>query len=292
MEQKVNENIRLAVQKKGRLTDKCLDLLKLCGIEIENYSERLVVSSRTFPLDILFLRDDDIPEYVQDGVADIGIVGENVIEEKNISVGILEKLGFGKCKIMMANPEHIPLNSPLDLEGRTIATSYPRILKNYLNSEGLSAKIIELSGSVEIAPALGVADVICDIVSTGNTLMMNKLRKGFSIFESEAVLVKSANKELSMEKIILIDDLVRRIRSVLNARRSRYLMMNVPKVSLERIMELIPSLRSPTIVPLADEELVAVHAVIPSDFIWNTISILKSEGASGILLLPIENMIS
>ncbi len=291
MENTNNNNLKLAIQKKGRLTEKSLELLKLCGIDVENYSERLVVSSTTFPIDILFLRDDDIPEYVQDGVADIGIVGENVIEEKAAKIELLEKLGFGKCKIMMAHPQNISLLTPKDLMHKTIATSYPRIVNRYLEDNDLEAKIIELSGSVEIAPALGVADVICDIVSTGNTLMMNKLKKGFTIFESQAVLISANLVDREPEKQVLIQDLLRRIRSVQSARRSKYLMMNVPKDAVQSIMALIPSLRSPTIVPLADETLVAVHAVIPSDYIWNIVDILKKQGASGILLLPIENMI-
>lgn len=291
MENNNNGNLKLAIQKKGRLTEKSLELLKLCGIDIENYSERLVVSSQNFPLDVLFLRDDDIPEYVQDGVADIGIVGENVIKEKDAKIEVLEKLGFGKCKIMMAHPQNIPLNDPKDLDNKTIATSYPKILKEYLGQNGLDAKIIELSGSVEIAPALGVADFICDIVSTGNTLMMNKLKKGFTIFESQAVLISAEKTLKDVEKSAVISDLVRRIRSVQSARRSRYLMMNVPKEALPNVMHLLPSLRSPTVVPLADESLVAVHAVIPADYIWSIVDKLKEEGASGILLLPIESMI-
>ncbi len=291
MKNNESRNIKLAIQKKGRLTEKSLELLKLCGIDIENYSERLVVSSNTFPIDIFFLRDDDIPEYVQDGVADIGIVGENVVYEKKAEIESLENLGFGKCKIMMAYPDSASLESPQDLMNKTIATSYPHIVREYLKKENIQAKIIELSGSVEIAPTLGVADVVCDIVSTGNTLMMNKLKKGFTVFESQAVLI--SNKELATDGNLetIKQDLLRRIRSVLSARRSKYLMMNVPKLSLEKIMKLIPSLRSPTIVPLADNESVAVHAVIPSDYIWNIVDILKNEGASGILLMPIENMI-
>jgi ATP phosphoribosyltransferase len=277
MENNNNGNLKLAIQKKGRLTEKSLELLKLCGIDIENYSERLVVSSQNFPIDLLFLRDDDIPEYVQDGVADIGIVGENVVREKEAQIEVLEKLGFGKCKIMMAHPQNIPLNDIKDLNHKTIATSYPKILREYLQTNGLNSKIIELSGSVEIAPSLGVADFICDIVSTGNTLMMNKLKKGFAIFESQAVLISAEKTIKDQEKSAIISDLVRRIRSVQSARRSRYLMMNVPKEALSKIMHILPSLRSPTVVPLADETLVAVHAVIPADYIWSIVDVLKQE---------------
>ncbi|MDR3611723.1 MAG: ATP phosphoribosyltransferase [Ignavibacteriaceae bacterium] len=286
-----NGNLKLAIQKKGRLTEKSIELIKLCGVEIDNYSERLVVPAYNFPLEILFLRDDDIPEYVQDGVADIGIVGENVLVAKNAQTRIVEKLGFGKCSLMMAAPENISIKSVKDIEGKTIATSFPRIVQNYLTENKINAKIIEISGSVEIAPALGVADIICDIVSTGNTLMMNKLKKSISVFESQAVLISSASRELNPQKKKYLDELHRRIKSVLTAKNSRYLMMNVPKSSLEKIEKVIPSIKSPTILPLADEKLVAVHAVIPSGYLWKIVDSLKSLGATGILLLPIENMI-
>ncbi len=284
-------NLRLAVQKKGRLTDKSLELLKLCGLEIENYSERLVVSIRNFPLDILFLRDDDIPEYVQDGVADIGIVGENVIFEKQAKIQIQEKLGFGKCSLILAHPNDKELNDIKDLNGKTIATSYPKILRNFLEKNLLDATLIELSGSVEIAPSLGVADLICDIVSTGNTLMMNKLKKSFKVFDSEAVLISPGKDFDDPNKKVILKDILKRIRSVLTARSSRYLMMNIPKGSLEKVVKLIPALKSPTVLHLADESLLAVHAVIPSKTYWDIIDDLKAAGASGILLLPIENLI-
>jgi len=286
-----NGNLKLAVQKKGRLTDKSIELLKLCGIDIENYAERLVVSSSSFPLDLLLLRDDDIPEYVQDGVADIGIVGENVIVEKKARVETLQKLGFGKCKIMLAAPESRQFETLQDINNKTIATSYPNILQSFLNENNLKAKTIEISGSVEIAPALGVADLICDIVSTGTTLMMNKLKKSFTVYESQAALICSDLLLKDEKKNEILTELLRRIRSVLTARSSKYLMMNVPIDALEKIEKLIPSIKSPTIVPLADPNMVAVHAVIPSDLLWKIVDQLKHEGASGILLLPIENMI-
>jgi ATP phosphoribosyltransferase len=286
-----NGNLKLALQKKGRLTDKSLELLKNCGIDIENYSERLVVTSKNYKIDVLFLRDDDIPEYVQDGVADIGIVGENVIVEKKAKVTYLEKLGYGRCKLMIAAPENSLPKTVKDIDGKRIATSYPSILTSYLNENNLTAKIIEISGSVEIAPSLGVADLICDIVSTGNTLTMNKLKKSFSVFDSEAVLISANSKFEDDSKNEVLKDLLRRIRSVLTAKNSKYLMMNIPKESLKKISEIIPSLKSPTILSLADEKMLAVHAVIPSDKFWHIIDDLKREGASGILLLPIDNMI-
>jgi ATP phosphoribosyltransferase len=290
-DKKMNGNLKLAVQKKGRLTDKSLELLRLCGIDIENYSERLVVSASNFPLDILFLRDDDIPEYVQDGVADVGIVGENVIYEKQTKSSVLEKLGFGKCSLLMAYPEGRELKNLDDINGKTIATSYPRIVKDFLLKNNLDAKLIELSGSVEIAPSLGVADLICDIVSTGNTLMMNKLKKSFKVFDSQAVLISASTNFKDDEKNSILNDLLRRIRSVLTARASKYLMMNVPKNSLNKIIKIIPSLKSPTVLHLAEENMLAVHAVIPSNKFWDIVEALKAAGASGILLLPIENMI-
>lgn len=286
----MNGNLKLAVQKKGRLTEKSLELLKLCGLDFENYSERLFISARNFPLDILFLRDNDIPEYVQDQVADIGIVGENIILEKKTNTKIIEKLGFGRCSLVLAYPENKELKRLEQINEKVIATTYPAILKNFLKQNNLNAKIIELSGSVEIAPSLGVADLICDIVSTGNTLMMNKLKRSFKVFDSQAVLISSKNK-LNEEKEKILNDLLRRIKSALSAKNSKYLMMNAPKSSLTKITEIIPSLKSPTILPLADENLAAVHAVIPSNKFWNIIDDLKSAGASGILLLPIENMI-
>lgn len=284
-------NLKLALQKKGRLTEKSLELLSLCGLDIENYSERLVVSVRNFPMDILFLRDDDIPEYVQDGVADIGIVGENVVSEKQTQTLILEKLGFGRCSLLFAYPEGREIKKIEDINGKTIATTYPRILKEYLRTNNLNAKVIELSGSVEIAPSLGVADLICDIVSTGNTLMMNKLKKSFKVFDSQAVLISAAGELKDERKNDVLKDLLRRIRSVKTAHSSKYLMMNIPKESLDKIIGIIPSLKSPTVLHLADENMLAVHAVIPSDKFWEIIEDLKSAGASGILLLPIENLI-
>ena len=287
----MNGNLKLAVQSKGRLTDKSLELLKHCGLDIEDYSERLFIPAGNFSMDILFLRDDDIPEYVQDGVADIGIVGENIFLEKQTQTKILEKLGFGRCSLLIAHPEKTKLKDVKDIEGKTIATSYPVILKSFLKKEKINAKVIELSGSVEIAPSLGVADLICDIVSSGNTLMQNKLKGSFKVFDSQAVLIGSVKNSLPETKKKILSDLLLRIRSVLTARNSKYLMMNIPKSSLNKITGIIPSLKSPTVLNLADDKMLAVHAVIPSDKFWAIVDDLKTAGASGILLLPIENMI-
>ena len=286
-----NGNLKLAIQKSGRLTEKSLQLLRTCGLDIENYSDRLLVSTRNFDLDLLFLRDDDIPEYVQDGVADIGIVGENVVIEKEADVEIIQKLGYGKCRLMIAIPEDKDMNNLNELNGKRVATSYPKILANYFRSNKIYARIIQISGSVEIAPSLGIADCICDIVSTGNTLKLNKLKKFTNVFDSEAILIGNKNIDKDSGKYALLKDLIVRIESALNARTSKYLMMNVPKDALPRIREILPSLKSPTILPLADESMLAVHAVIPSEMFWDIQSDLHEAGASGLLLIPIENMI-
>ncbi|MCF8259163.1 MAG: ATP phosphoribosyltransferase [Melioribacteraceae bacterium] len=285
------ENLKLAIQKKGRLTEKSLQILRNCGLDIDNYSDRLMISARNFPLDILFLRDDDIPEYVQDGVADIGILGENVVVEKKANIEIVKKLGFSRCELLIGVPENKTLNEVKDLNGKTIATSYPVITQKFLDDNKITAKIVEISGSVEITTSLGVSDCICDIVSTGNTLRMNKLKKSFPVFKSEAVLVASKSVELNSEKNQLLADLLKRISSALNAKHSKYIMMNSPKDSVEKVLQIIPSLKSPTVLSLADEKSVAIHAVIPSEKFWKIVDELKAAGASGILLLPIENMI-
>lgn len=285
----MNGNLKIAIQKKGRLGDKSLDLLRSCGFEIENYSERLFVSANNFNLDVLFLRDDDIPEYVQDGVADIGIVGENVLLEHESKAEIIKKLGFGKCKLIIGIPEDEEVTDIRAFNNKRIATSHPQLLQKFLVENSLNSKVIKISGSVEIAPSLGVADYICDIVSTGNTLKVNKLKKSFTVFESEAVLIKS--KDFNQSKQDLLNEFKARIDSVLLAKNSKYLMMNVERKALKKIQEIIPSLKSPTVVPLAEENLVAVHAVIPKEKFWSIVAELKSVGATGIILLPIENMI-
>jgi ATP phosphoribosyltransferase len=287
----MNGNLKLAMQKKGRLTEKSLALLKTCGIDVEMYSERLVITARNFDLDVLFLRDDDIPEYVQDGVADIGIVGENVLFEKKVDAEVVRKLGFGKCKLMIAIPEKEEINEIKELDGKRIATSYPVILQNFLKENKITAKIIDISGSVEIAPTLGISDYICDLVSTGNTLKMNKLKKSFNVFESEAVLISNKNINPKSVRYKALQSLLQRIDSALNARNSKYIMMNIPKNALDTIRNIVPALKSPTILPLADENMLALHAVIPSDKFWEINDDLKKAGASGILVIPIENMI-
>ncbi len=287
----MRENLKLAIQKKGRLTEKTIELLKNCGLDIENYSDRLMVPARNFPIDLIFLRDDDIPEYVQDGVTDIGIVGENILFEKNTNVDIGFRLGYSKCKLTIAVPEAIEYNSIAELNNKRIATSYPVILKNFLMKNNINAKIIDISGSVEVAPSLGITDLICDIVSTGNTLRLHKLKPFIDIFNSEAVLIKNLSLEKNNYKQEILSKLLLRIESAIKAKKSKYIMMNIPKESLDIVSNIIPSLKSPTILPLADESMLAVHAVIPSDQFWEINDKLKDTGASGILLIPIENMI-
>jgi len=286
-----NGNIKLAVQKNGRLTENTLQLLRNCNLDIEKFNDRLIVSVRNFKLDLLFLRDDDIPEYVQDGVAELGIVGEDVIQETKSDVEIVKKLGFGRCNLRIAIPENVELKNLSGLNQKRIATSYPNILSEFLLHNKIDAKVINISGSVEAAPSLGIADYICDLVSTGNTLKLNKLKASVNVLESESVLIKSRELQKGSEKYKIFLNLLSRIESVLNAKNSKYLMMNVEKKSLEEVLKLIPSLKSPTILSLAEENTLAVHAVIPAEKFWEIVDDLKSAGASGILLLPIENIV-
>jgi len=286
-----NGNIKLALQKNGRLTENTLQLLRNCNLDIEKFNDRLVVSVRNFKLDLLFLRDDDIPEYVQDGVAEMGIVGEDVIRETKSDVEIIKKLGYGRCNLRIAIPENAELKDLSDLNNKRIATSFPNILGNYLMQNNINAKVVNISGSVEAAPSLGIADYICDLVSTGNTLKLNKLKASINVLESEAVIIKSNGLQQGSDKFKIYLKLLSRIESVLNAKNSKYLMMNVQKDSLLNVLKLIPSLKSPTVLSLADESLLAIHAVIPAEKFWEIVDELKSAGASGILLLPIENIV-
>lgn len=287
----MEKQLKLAIQKKGRLSDKSLQLLRNCGLDIENFQERLLISAANFNLDILFLRDDDIPEYVQDNVAHLGIVGENVVFEKGLDVEVVKQLGFGKCTLSLGIPEKEEINSIEDIRQKTIATSYPNILKKYLSENKIEAKVIDISGSVEITPSLGVADLICDLVSTGNTLKLNKLKRSFNVLKSQAVLIKSRKLEEDPQLKYLFEKLLSRIDSSLKAKKSKYIMMNIPIDALDRIIEIIPSLKSPTVLPLSDEGLLAVHAVINEDKFWEINEDLKEAGASGILSIPIENII-
>lgn len=284
-----NVNLKVAVQKKGRLCDGSLTLLKECGIDVSNGNNQLRVQAANFPLEIFFLRDDDIPEYVQDAVADTGFVGENVVAEKNKEVISREKLGFGKCRLSLAAPKNGNIKSIADLNGKKIATSYPLVLSGFLKEKKINAAIQEISGSVEIAPRIGLADAICDLVSSGSTLFSNELAELETVLKSEAVLI--SNKNLSAEKQVLLDKLLFRIRAVKKARNNKYVLLNAPNEKLDAICKLLPGMKSPTILPLAESGWSSVHSVISETDFWNIIEQLKANGAQGILIIPIEKMI-
>lgn len=287
----MNSNIlRLAIQKKGRLADKSLELLKASGIRVDNYSRQLLIKAQNFDLEILFVRDDDIPEYVQDGVADIGIVGENVVLEYQKEIETIEKLGFGKCRMSIAVPKEKNYNSVKDLDGKNIATTYPNILQKFLDDNSVTAKTHKISGSVEITPNINLSDAIFDIVSTGSTLISNGLKEVEQVIKSEAILI--ANKNLSPIKAKLLNQILFRIRSVNKAKNNKYILLNAPNNSLEKIVDILPGVKSPTIMPLAMEGWSSVHTVISEDDFWGKIENLKSVGAEGILVLPIEKIIA
>lgn len=280
--------LRIAIQKSGRLYDESISLLKECGIDLRNVKDRLKTESDNFPLEVFFLRDDDIPQYVEDGVADIGMVGENVLYEKCKEAEVLEKLGFGKCRLSLAIGKNEEYASNF-LQGKKIATSYPVLLNKYLAENKINAEIHEISGSVEIAPGIGLAEVICDLVSSGSTLFMNGLKEVETILESQAVLIK--NKQLNEERLKLVDKLLFRIRSVKKATRNKYILLNAPNEQLDKIFNLLPGMRSPTVLPLAEEGWSSVHSVLSEDEFWEKIEQLKAAGAEGILVVPIEKMI-
>lgn len=285
----MSENLKIAIQKSGRLYDGSMKLLKECGIEVSNGNNQLRVQAANFPVEVFFLRDDDIPEYVQDAVADIGFVGENVVTEKNKSVEAIERLGFGKCRLSIAVPKNGNLRSITDLNEKKIATSYPFILGEFLKAKNIKASIHEISGSVEIAPRIGLADAICDLVSSGSTLFTNELKEIETILSSEAVLI--SNKMLSAEKRVILESLLFRIRSVKKAKNNKYVLLNAPNNKLDTICKLLPGMKSPTILPLAEPGWSSVHSVISENDFWNLIENLKANGAQGILIIPIEKMI-
>ena len=282
-------NLKIAVQKKGRLYDGSMSLLKECGIDVSNGNNQLRVQASNFPMEVFFLRDDDIPEYVQDAVVDIGFVGENVTVEKNKQVTSVEKLGFGKCRLSIAIPNSGTLKSVADLNGHKIATTYPLILANFLKERNIKATIHEISGSVEIAPRIGLADAICDLVSSGSTLFSNELTELETVLRSEAVLI--SNKNLSIEKLSLLEKLLFRIRAVKKAKNNKYVLLNAPNDKLDAIVKLLPGMKGPTILPLAESGWSSVHSVISETDFWNIIEQLKETGAQGILIVPIEKMI-
>ena len=285
------DRIKIAVQKKGRLSGKSLELLGSSGLDLELHLGRLFARCRKFPLDIIFLRDDDIPGYVQDGNSDLGIVGRNVVEETGARVERLEDLGFGRCELAIAVPGKSGIDESGQLAGKRIATSYPRILSSFLAGEGiLGVEIIEINGSVEITPAMDVADAVCDLVSTGSTLKLHELVPIETVMSSEAVLIAGAGGMESWKKD-LIDRLRFRIRSCLRARNTKYVMMNAPEASLEKIRKALPGMKSPTVLPLARKGMIAVHSAVPEDEFWDIAEQLKVFGATDILVVPIEKLV-
>ncbi len=282
--------VRLAIQKSGRLSEGSLELIEKCGIQVANTGKgALKASASNFPLEFLFLRDDDIPGYVADGVADIGIVGENVLVEKAKQVEVVHQLGFSKCRLSLAVPKSVTYNGIADLHGKGIATSYPKILGNYLRENGISAHIHEISGSVEIAPSIGLADAVCDIVSSGSTLFQNGLKEVEVIFRSEAIMIQQPG--ISAEKKAIIEKLIFRIKSLQQAKNNKYILLNAPESAVDKIREVLPGMKSPTIMPLADKGWVSIHSVINENDFWDKIEFLKAAGAQGILVVPIEKMI-
>lgn len=282
--------LKIAVQKNGRLSEKSLELFKECGIKISNGDRKLITTSSNFPVEFLFLRDDDIPQYVEQGVADLGILGLNEVLEKNKFVAIIEKLGFANCKMSLAIPKDEDYFGLNYFQGKKIATSYPKILQKFLNSKEINAEIEEIGGSVEIATGIGLANAVFDIVSTGSTLLMNGLKEVEVVTQSEAVLI--ANQNLTIEKSTLLEKLLFRLRAVRNARENKYILLNAPNESISEIAKILPGMKSPTILPLAEEGWSSIHAVVREDEFWDVIDQLKIFGAQGILVVPIEKMIN
>ena len=285
----MENKLRIAVQKKGRLSDDSLKLIKECGIKFNNGTGKLKATATNFPMEFLFLRDDDIPGYVQDGIADIGIVGANEAEEKDKEVNWYKKLGFSKCRLSLAIDKNQPYNGVQDFQGKSLATSYPKILGDFLKANNIQADIHEISGSVEIAPSIGLAYGICDIVSSGSTLMSNGLKEVEVIYKSEAVLL--SNKNLTPEKQEILDRLIFRIESVQAAKSNKYILLNAPNDAVDKIIDILPGMKSPTVLPLADKGWSSVHSVIREDDFWQIIEDLRKAGAEGTLVVPIEKMI-
>ncbi len=283
------KKLKIAIQKSGRLNEDSLKILKDCGISIDNGKDQLKAAARNFPLEVFYLRNGDIPQYLRDGVVDIAIIGENVLVEKGGNITIKEKLGFSKCRVSLAIPKGDTYNSINDLEGKRIATSYPETVKAYLKEKGVNAELHIINGSVEIAPNIGLADAICDIVSSGSTLFKNNLKEVEVMLKSEAVLAVSPNIEAEEKQIL--QKLQFRIQSVLTARTSKYILLNVPNDKIDAISKILPVLKSPTILPLAQEGWSSLHSVIKKEDFWDVIDELKQNGAEGILVCPIEKMV-
>jgi ATP phosphoribosyltransferase len=281
--------LKIAIQKSGRLSENSHRLLEECGIKFSNGTGVLKTRAVNFPVEILFLRDDDIPQYVEQQVVDIGIIGENMVFEKNKDVSIIEKLGFAQCRLSLAIPKEENYSGPEYFNNKKVATSYPRLLSEYFAKNGIKAEIEEISGSVEIAPGIGLADAVCDIVSSGSTLLTNGLREVTSILKSQAVII--GNKKLSGEKKKILDKLLFRIRAVKSAGENKYILLNAPESAIPEICKILPGMKSPTILPLAEKGWCSLHSVVREDEFWERINQLKSAGAEGILVIPIEKMI-
>ncbi len=281
--------LRIAIQKSGRLYEDSIKLLKECGIELNNGNKQLKTVANNFPVEVYFFRDDDIPQYVYDGVADIGFVGENVFLEKGKDVELIYRLGFGKCRLSIAVPKSMKYNSIHDLEGLKIATTYSSLLQKFLAEKKVNIEIHEISGSVEIAPGIGLADAICDLVSSGSTLFTNGLKEVEVVLRSETILC--ANKNLSEENKGILEKLLLRINAVKTAKNNKYILLNAPNHQLQHIADLLPGMKSPTVVPLAEQGWSSVQSVVNEDVFWDVIEKLKALGAEGILVVPIEKMI-
>jgi ATP phosphoribosyltransferase len=281
--------LKIAIQKSGRLHDESIQILKDCGISVYNGNDQLKVTASNFPLEVYYLRNSDIPQYLIDGVVDIAIVGDNLLVEKGQNIQITEKLGFSKCKVSVAVPKNFNYNSIQDLNGLRVATSYPKTVVDYFSSKGISVDIHQISGSVEIAPNIGLSDAIVDIVSSGSTLFKNGLKEVEVILKSEAVLAVSP--QISEESKQVVAKLQFRIQSVLRSRKSKYILMNVPNDKISEISKILPVLKSPTVMPLAEEGWSSVHSVIDEDKFWEVIDQLKETGAEGILVCPIEKLV-
>jgi len=281
--------LKIAIQKKGRLNEESITLLKNCGINIENGKDQLKVTASNFPIEILYLRNADIPQYLEDGVVDIAIIGENLLIEKEKKIEIIEKLGFSKCRVSLAVSKDVTDESLNYFQGKRIATSYPNTVKSFFQKNGIEADIHVISGSVEIAPSIGLAEGICDIVSSGSTLFKNGLKETQVILKSEAVLAKS--KTLCNEKEEILSQLLFRIKSILSAKNTKYILMNVPNENIEKVSSILPVMKSPTILPLIEEGWSSLHSVIKEDEFWEVINQLKEAGAENILIVPIDKMV-
>ncbi len=284
-----SQNIRIAVQKSGRLSEESLKLFKACGIKFESGGSKLKTVSSNFPIEFLFLRDDDIPGYVEDGVADLGVIGENVLMEHVRQVNVVKELGFSKCRLSLAIPRNEQYTDLSYFEGKNIATSYPNLTNAFLAKQGINVTTHEISGSVEIAPSIGLAEAICDIVSTGGTLLSNGLKEVATVFQSQAVLI--ASKQLGAEKQAILDKLLFRIDSVQRGQNAKYVVLNAKESDVANIKALLPGMKAPSIMPLAESGWVSIHSVISENDFWDIIEALREAGAQGILVLPIEKMI-